>query len=119
VIRVWPEPVRHDHSQVPKCRSNERRAGPKPPDTLWVSEAGSNELAITTAIRPANLISHLTAAGEGLGFGLAVAVGAQLAAPDRAAFPRRTKAEPATPILVISLIVLSVGSHYRPKRIDV
>jgi benzoylformate decarboxylase len=54
-----------------------------PADTLWVSEAGSNELAITTAIRPANLFSHLTAAGEGLGFGLPAAVGAQLAAPDR------------------------------------
>jgi benzoylformate decarboxylase len=46
-------------------------------------QAGSNELAITTAIRPANPFSHLTAAGEGLGFGLPAAVGAQLAAPDR------------------------------------
>jgi benzoylformate decarboxylase len=54
-----------------------------PADTLWVSEAGSNEIAITTAIRPANPLSHLTAAGEGLGFGLPAAVGAQLAAPDR------------------------------------
>jgi benzoylformate decarboxylase len=54
-----------------------------PADTLWVSEAGSNELAITTAIRPGNPVSHLTAAGEGLGFGLPAAVGAQLAAPDR------------------------------------
>ena len=54
-----------------------------PADTLWVSEAGSNELAITTAIRPGNPLSHLTAAGEGLGFGLPAAVGAQLAAPDR------------------------------------
>ncbi|MBV9353527.1 MAG: benzoylformate decarboxylase [Mycobacterium sp.] len=54
-----------------------------PADTLWVSEAGSNELAITTAIRPGNPFSHLTAAGEGLGFGLPAAVGAQLAAPDR------------------------------------
>jgi benzoylformate decarboxylase len=54
-----------------------------PADTLWVSEAGSNEIAITSAIRPANPLSHLTAAGEGLGFGLPAAVGAQLAAPDR------------------------------------
>ena len=54
-----------------------------PADTLWVSEAGSNEIAITTAIRPGNPLSHLTAAGEGLGFGLPAAVGAQLAAPDR------------------------------------
>jgi benzoylformate decarboxylase len=54
-----------------------------PADTLWVSEAGSNELAITTAIRPGRPFSHLTAAGEGLGFGLPAAVGAQLAAPDR------------------------------------
>ena len=54
-----------------------------PAETLWVSEAGSNELAITTGIRPGNPVSHLTAAGEGLGFGLPAAVGAQLAAPDR------------------------------------
>jgi len=54
-----------------------------PPDTLWVSEAGSNETAITTAIRPAEGFSHLSAAGEGLGFGLPAAVGAQLAAPER------------------------------------
>jgi benzoylformate decarboxylase len=54
-----------------------------PADTLWVSEAGSNELAITNMIRPGNPFSHLTAAGEGLGFGLPAAVGAQLAAADR------------------------------------
>jgi hypothetical protein len=34
-------------------------------------------------------------------------------------FPRRAKAEPATPILVISLILLSVGTLYRRKRNDV
>jgi benzoylformate decarboxylase len=55
-----------------------------PPDTLWVSEAGSNELSITTAIRPGAPFSHLSAAGGGLGFGLPAAMGAQLAAPDRA-----------------------------------
>lgn len=54
-----------------------------PPDTLWVSEAGSNEFSITNTIRPGSPFSHLTAAGEGLGFGLPAAVGAQLAAPDR------------------------------------
>ncbi|OBH00615.1 hypothetical protein A5696_15420 [Mycobacterium sp. E2699] len=54
-----------------------------PPETLWVSEAGSNELAITNSIRPGNPLSHLSAAGGGLGFGLPAAVGAQLAVPDR------------------------------------
>ncbi|OBH89758.1 benzoylformate decarboxylase [Mycobacterium scrofulaceum] len=54
-----------------------------PPDTLWVSEAGSNEVAITNSIRPGNPFSHLSSAGGGLGFGLPASVGAQLAAPDR------------------------------------
>ena len=55
-----------------------------PLDTLWVSEAGSNEAtAIPAGIRPGNRFSHLSAAGGGLGFGLPAAVGAQLAAPER------------------------------------
>jgi benzoylformate decarboxylase len=55
-----------------------------PSDTLWVSEAGSNEVGpIPVGIRPGNRLSHLSAAGGGLGFGLPAAVGAQLAAPDR------------------------------------
>jgi benzoylformate decarboxylase len=54
-----------------------------PPDTLWVSEAGSNEIPLTNSIRPAKPLSHLSAAGGGLGYGLPAAVGAQVAAPDR------------------------------------
>ena len=54
-----------------------------PADTLWVSEAGSNEVPITNMIRPGTPFSHLSAAGGGLGFGLPAAVGAQLAAPNR------------------------------------
>jgi len=54
-----------------------------PSETLWVSEAGSNEVAITNSIRPSQPLSHLSAAGGGLGFGLPASVGAQLAAPDR------------------------------------
>ena len=54
-----------------------------PADTLWVSEGGSNEFAITVGIRPGAPFSHLSAAGGGLGFGLPAAVGAQLAAPHR------------------------------------
>jgi benzoylformate decarboxylase len=54
-----------------------------PDDTLWVSEAGSNELPIASQIRPGRPFSHLSAAGGGLGFGLPAAMGAQLAAPDR------------------------------------
>jgi len=54
-----------------------------PAETLWVSEAGSNEIAITEAIRPGYPFSHLSAAGGGLGWGLPASVGAQLAAPDR------------------------------------
>jgi benzoylformate decarboxylase len=54
-----------------------------PEDTLWVSEAGSNEVALTNSIRPGKLRSHLSSAGGGLGWGLPGSVGAQLAAPDR------------------------------------
>lgn len=54
-----------------------------PAETLWVSEAGSNEVALTLSIRPGYPLSHLSAAGGGLGWGLPAAVGAQLAAPDR------------------------------------
>ena len=52
-------------------------------DALWVSEAGSNEVALTHSIRPSRQFSHLSAAGGGLGWGLPAAVGAQVAAPDR------------------------------------
>lgn len=54
-----------------------------PPDTLWVSEAGSNEIPTTECIRPGKPMSHLSAAGGGLGWGLPASVGAQIAAPDR------------------------------------
>ena len=54
-----------------------------PEDTLWISEAGSNEVALTNSIRPGKLRSHLSSAGGGLGWGLPASVGAQLAAPDR------------------------------------
>ncbi len=54
-----------------------------PADTLWVSEAGSNEGPISACIRTSTPFSHLSAAGGGLGFGLPAAVGAQLAAPER------------------------------------
>ncbi|WP_406502850.1 benzoylformate decarboxylase [Streptomyces sp. NBC_01602] len=54
-----------------------------PPDTLFVSEAGSNEVPITKYVRPGTPRSHMSAVGGGLGFGLPAAVGAQLAAPDR------------------------------------
>ena len=52
-------------------------------DALWVSEAGSNEVALTHSVRPSRQFSHLSAAGGGLGWGLPAAVGAQVAAPDR------------------------------------
>jgi benzoylformate decarboxylase len=54
-----------------------------PAETLWFSEAGSNELAISNSIRPGYPFSHLSAAGGGLGWGLPASVGAQLAVPDR------------------------------------
>ena len=54
-----------------------------PPNALWVSEGGSNETVIVDCIRPGQRLSHLSAAGGGLGYGLPAAVGAQLAAPDR------------------------------------
>ena len=54
-----------------------------PADALFVSEAGSNEVPITDYVRPGAALSHMTAVGEGLGFGLPAAAGAQLGAPDR------------------------------------
>ncbi|MET7797570.1 benzoylformate decarboxylase [Streptomyces decoyicus] len=54
-----------------------------PADALFVSEAGSNEVPITEFVRPGAALSHMSAVGAGLGFGLPAAVGAQLGAPDR------------------------------------
>lgn len=54
-----------------------------PENSLFVSEAGSNEVAITKYVRPGTPLSHMSAVGGGLGFGLPAAIGAQLAAPER------------------------------------
>ncbi|MFI9047154.1 benzoylformate decarboxylase [Streptomyces sp. NPDC053427] len=54
-----------------------------PADALFVSEAGSNEVPITEYVRPGAALSHMSAVGAGLGFGLPAAVGAQLGAPGR------------------------------------
>jgi len=54
-----------------------------PADALFVSEAGSNEVPITRYVRPGAPLSHMSAVGGGLGFGLPAAVGAQLGLPDR------------------------------------
>jgi benzoylformate decarboxylase len=54
-----------------------------PADALFVTEAGSNEVPITSYVRPGAPLSHMSAVGGGLGFGLPAAVGAQLGAPDR------------------------------------
>jgi benzoylformate decarboxylase len=54
-----------------------------PANALLVSEAGSNEVPITKYVRPGAALSHMSAVGGGLGFGLPAAVGAQLGAPDR------------------------------------
>ncbi|MGW2027913.1 benzoylformate decarboxylase [Streptomyces decoyicus] len=54
-----------------------------PADALFVTEAGSNEIPISSFVRPGASLSHMSAVGGGLGFGLPAAVGAQLGAPDR------------------------------------
>ncbi|MEU7299565.1 thiamine pyrophosphate-dependent enzyme [Streptomyces sp. NPDC007206] len=54
-----------------------------PADALFVTEAGSNEVPITSYVRPGAALSHMSAVGGGLGFGLPAAVGAQLGTPDR------------------------------------
>lgn len=54
-----------------------------PADALFVTEAGSNEIPIASYVRPGASLSHMSAVGGGLGFGLPAAVGAQLGAPDR------------------------------------
>lgn len=54
-----------------------------PADALFVGEAGSNEVPISRYVRPGGRLSHMSAVGGGLGFGLPAAVGAQLGMPDR------------------------------------
>ncbi|MGW9170909.1 benzoylformate decarboxylase [Streptomyces decoyicus] len=54
-----------------------------PAEALFVTEAGSNEIPISSFVRPGASLSHMSAVGGGLGFGLPAAVGAQLGAPDR------------------------------------
>jgi benzoylformate decarboxylase len=54
-----------------------------PADALFVSEAGSNEVPITEYVRPGAALSHMSAVGAGLGFGLPAAVGAQLGEVNR------------------------------------
>ena len=54
-----------------------------PANTLYVTEAGSNEVVIASQVRSGHNLGHMSAVGGGLGFGLPAAVGAQLGAPDR------------------------------------
>ena len=75
-----------EHAQVPlKPEALWAAVGrAAPPDTLWVSEAGSNEIAhLRPVFGPATGSPTYRRPGGGLGFGLPAAVGAQLAAPDR------------------------------------
>lgn len=91
-----PEPSRDAPPTRPEPPAPDRVASPMrpsdlwttvaraaPQDTLFVSEAGSNEAPIAAYVRPGAPFSHLSAVGGGLGFGLPAAVGAQLAAPER------------------------------------
>ena len=58
-------------------------AGALPDDGFIVLEAPSSTVALRNQLRISRPNSYLFGAGGGLGFGLAAAVGAQLALPDR------------------------------------
>jgi benzoylformate decarboxylase len=83
-----------------------------PPDALWVSEAGSNEIAITTSIRPSGPFSHLSTATRRLRFVLPAAVGSPLAAsaPRRADRRRSITIRPALDRARFQIPVTAVAS---------
>ncbi|MFJ3994799.1 benzoylformate decarboxylase [Streptomyces sp. NPDC090032] len=85
VPRARPDVARPERAEAPMQASDLWTAvgHAAPADALFVSEAGSNEVPITQYVRPGAALSHISAVGAGLGFGLPAAVGAQLGAPDR------------------------------------
>ncbi|MFD3564081.1 benzoylformate decarboxylase [Streptomyces sp. NPDC058686] len=83
--RARPDVARPERAEAPMQASDLWTAvgHAAPADALFVSEAGSNEVPITQYVRPGTALSHISAVGAGLGFGLPAAIGAQLGAPDR------------------------------------
>ncbi|MEU9441253.1 thiamine pyrophosphate-dependent enzyme [Streptomyces sp. NPDC048304] len=87
--RTRPEVPRPERAEAPMQAADLWTAvgHAAPADALFVTEAGSNEAPITSYVRPGAALSHMSAVGGGLGFGLPAAVGTQLGAPDRPVIP--------------------------------
>ena len=81
--RRWPPPDRSGRAPISGTEAMAALAGVFPEDGIVVLEAPSATLALRNQLRLSRPGSYYFGAGGGLGFGLAAAVGVQIAQPDR------------------------------------